>query len=153
MPVRIKRSQLSNFDKGTGAQNPREGLLREADKGLLFLDEVGELGSDEQAMLLRAIEDKSFMPFGSDHEVSSNFQLIAGTNRDLYEQVLLGKFREDLLARMNLWTYELPSLKNRLEDLEPNIEHELHQFTIKAGHKVMNTRAQEALPIQTHRGS
>jgi transcriptional regulatory protein RtcR len=136
-------SALFGHVKGafTGAQNPREGLLREADKGLLFLDEVGELGPDEQAMLLRAIEDKSFMPFGSDHEVSSNFQLIAGTNRDLYEQVLLGKFREDLLARINLWTYELPSLKNRLEDLEPNIEHELHQFTIKAGHKVNFNKA------------
>lgn len=95
-------------------------------------------------MLLRAIEEKSFMPFGSDHEVSSNFQLIAGTNRDLSEQVLQGRFREDLLARINLWTYELPSLKNRLEDLEPNIEHELHQFTLKAGHKVNFNKAARA---------
>lgn len=131
-------SALFGHVKGafTGALNHRAGLLREADNGLLFLDEIGELGLDEQAMLLRAIEDKIFMPFGADIEVSSNFQLIAGTNRDLFEQVRLGLFREDLLARINLWTYELPSLKNRIEDLEPNIEHELHQFTIKAGHKV-----------------
>ena len=60
-------------------------------KGLLFLDEVGELGLDEQAMLLRAIEDKRFMPFGSDKEVSSDFQLITGTNRDLVEQSRSGK--------------------------------------------------------------
>lgn len=136
-------SALFGHVKGafTGALNSRAGLLREADKGLLFLDEIGELGADEQAMLLRAIEDKVFMPFGADHEVSSNFQLIAGTNRDLFEQVRLGMFREDLLARINLWTYELPSLKNRLEDLEPNIEHELQQFTIKAGHKVNFNKA------------
>ncbi|MFY9260344.1 MAG: RNA repair transcriptional activator RtcR [Gallionella sp.] len=139
-------SALFGHVKGafTGAQSPRVGLLREADKGLLFLDEVGELGADEQAMLLRAIEEKSFMPFGADHEVKSHFQLIAGTNRDLSEQVLQGRFREDLLARINLWTYELPSLKNRLEDLEPNIEHELHQFTLKAGHKVNFNKAARA---------
>lgn len=136
-------SALFGHVKGafTGALNPRAGLLREADKGMLFLDEIGELGLDEQAMLLRAIEDKVFMPFGADQEVSSNFQLIAGTNRNLFEQVRAGHFREDLLARINLWTYELPSLKNRLEDLEPNIEHELQQFTVKAGHKVNFNKA------------
>lgn len=136
-------SALFGHVKGafTGAQHLRTGLLREADKGLLFLDEIGELGADEQAMLLRAIENKTFMPFGADHEVSSHFQLICGTNRNLYEQVRVGKFREDLLARINLWTYELPSLKDRLEDLEPNIEHELHQFTLNAGHKVSFNQA------------
>jgi len=136
-------SALFGHVKGafTGAMNPRLGLLREANKGLLFLDEIGELGLDEQAMLLRAIEDKVFMPLGGDQEVSSNFQLIAGTNRDLFEQVRVGQFREDLLARINLWTYQLPSLKQRMEDLEPNIEHELQQFTIKAGHKVSFNKA------------
>jgi transcriptional regulatory protein RtcR len=125
----------------TGAMSPRMGLLREADKGLLFLDEIGELGLDEQAMLLRAIEDKVFMPLGSDQEVGSDFQLIVGTNRNLFEQVQLRLFREDLLARINLWTYQLPSLKQRIEDLEPNIEHELQQFTVKAGYKVSFNKA------------
>jgi transcriptional regulatory protein RtcR len=136
-------SALFGHVKGafTGAINPRLGLLREANKGLLFLDEIGELGLDEQAMLLRAVEDKVFMPLGGDKAVSSDFQLIVGTNRDLFEQVRLGKFREDLLARINLWTYQLPSLKQRMEDLEPNIEHELQQFTIKAGHKVSFNKA------------
>ena len=139
-------SALFGHIKGafTGALNPRTGLLREADKGLLFLDEIGELGLDEQAMLLRAIEDKVFTPFGSDKEVSSDFQLIAGTNRDLFEQVRAGKFREDLLARINLWTYELPSLKQRIEDLDPNIEYELQQFTCKVGHKVSFNKAAKA---------
>jgi transcriptional regulatory protein RtcR len=136
-------SALFGHVKGafTGAMNPRLGLLREANKGLLFLDEIGELGQDEQAMLLRAVEDKVFMPFGSDQQVSSDFQLIAGTNRDLFEQVRHGQFREDLLARINLWTYQLPSLTQRMEDLEPNIEHELQQFTIKAGYKVSFNKA------------
>lgn len=131
-------SALFGHVKGafTGALNARTGLLREADKGLLFLDEIGELGLDEQAMLLRAIEEKIFIPFGGDQPVSSDFQLIAGTHRNLFDQVRQGLFREDLLARINLWTYELPSLKNRMEDLEPNIEHELLNFTRKAGYKV-----------------
>lgn len=131
-------STLFGHIKGayTGAVNHRKGLLREADQGVLFLDEIGELGTDEQAMLLRAIEDKIFMPLGSDKEVSSNFQLIAGTNRNLFKQVRKGTFREDLLARINLWHYQLPSLKERIEDLEPNIQHELELFTGKAGYKV-----------------
>ncbi|MES2822953.1 MAG: RNA repair transcriptional activator RtcR [Pseudomonadota bacterium] len=136
-------SALFGHVKGafTGALNARTGLLREAHQGILFLDEIGELGLDEQAMLLRAIEEKIFMPFGGDQPVMSDFQLIVGTHRDLFEQVRQGLFREDLLARINLWTYELPSLKNRIEDLEPNIEHELQAFTQKAGHKVNFNKA------------
>lgn len=139
-------SALFGHVKGafTGALSARTGLLREADRGLLFLDEIGELGVDEQAMLLRAIEDKVFMPLGGDRETGSDFQLIAGTNRNLFDQVRLGYFREDLLARINLWTYELPPLKQRMEDFEPNIEHELQQFTIKAGYKVSFNKAARA---------
>lgn len=109
----------------TGAAADRPGLLRTADGGVLFLDEIGELKADEQAMLLRALEEKRFLPLGSDKEVSSSFQLIAGTNRDLAAEVRAGRFREDLLARINLWTFRLPSLRERPEDIEPNIEHEL----------------------------
>ncbi|MEL6180745.1 MAG: RNA repair transcriptional activator RtcR family protein, partial [Myxococcota bacterium] len=100
-------STLFGHIKGafTGAQRDRPGLLRAADGGLLFLDEIGELGLDEQAMLLRAIESGVFMPMGSDKEVESDFQLIAGTNRDLGARVREGDFREDLLARINLWTF------------------------------------------------
>lgn len=136
-------SALFGHVKGafTGALTARLGLLREANQGLLFLDEIGELGLDEQAMLLRAIEDQVFMPLGADKEVSSDFQLIAGTNRDLYAEVRAGLFREDLLARINLWTYQLPSLTQRIEDLEVNLEHELQQFTQKAGYKVSFNKA------------
>ena len=123
-------STLFGHVKGafTGALKDRLGLLRAADGGLLFLDEVGELGLDEQAMLLRALEEKRFLPFGGDHEVGSNFQLIAGTNRDLLAAVQEGRFREDLLARINLWTFHLPGLRQRPEDIEPNLDYELEQF-------------------------
>jgi transcriptional regulatory protein RtcR len=120
-------SALFGHEKGafTGAVRDRPGLLRKADGGLLFLDEIGELGLDEQAMLLGAIEDKSFLPVGADGEVESDFQLIAGTNRDLAAR----DFREDLLARINLWTYRLPPLSERPEDIEPNLDWELDRLT------------------------
>lgn len=124
-------STLFGHTKGsfTGAIKDRPGLLRRADGGTLFLDEIGELGIDEQAMLLRAIEEKRFTPLGSDTEVSSDFQLIAGTNRDLIQKVKEGTFRDDLLARINLWTFDLPALCNRPEDIEPNVEYELERFS------------------------
>jgi len=131
-------SALFGHVKGafTGAQKDRPGLLRAAEKGVLFLDEVGELGLDEQAMLLRALEEKTFLPLGSDEEAHSDFQLIAGTNRDLFAAVRQGRFREDLLARINLWTFSLPGLKNRSEDIEPNLDFELDRFAEKAGRRV-----------------
>ncbi|MEQ1738367.1 MAG: RNA repair transcriptional activator RtcR [Methyloglobulus sp.] len=131
-------SALFGHVKGafTGAQQDRGGLLRSANKGLLFLDEIGELGADEQAMLLKAVEEKTFYPVGGDKLVSSDFQLIAGTNRDLRLDVLAGRFREDLFARINLWTYELPSLAQRPEDIEPNIDYQLAQQASELGRKV-----------------
>lgn len=131
-------STLFGHTKGafTGADSERSGLLREADDGLLFLDEIGELGVEEQAMLLHAIETKHFFPFGSDKEVSSDFQLIAGTNQDLWRMVREGRFREDLIARLDLWTYHLPSLKNRVEDIEPNLEFEIEKVRAQLGSMV-----------------
>lgn len=112
----------------TGATEDRPGLLKTADGGILFLDEIGELGLDEQAMLLKAIEEKVFWPVGSDIPTQSDFQVIAGTNRNLDHWVQLGKFREDLLARINLWQFQLPGLADRREDIEPNIDFELERF-------------------------
>ncbi len=131
-------STLFGHVKGayTGAVGDRAGLLVEANQGLLFLDEIGELGQDEQAMLLRAIEDKVFTPYGSDKEMSSDFQLIAGTNQNLYKRIEQGKFRDDLLARINLWSYQLPSLKDRYEDIEPNIEYELRRYAQDNNQKI-----------------
>ncbi len=135
-------STLFGHKKGafTGAVADRPGLLRAADGGLLFLDEIGELGVDEQAMLLRALEERRFLPLGADREASSNFQLIAGTNRDLERSVSAGRFREDLLARINLWTFRLPGLADRREDIEPNLNYELERLAEAEGHRTSFNR-------------
>jgi len=131
-------STLFGHKKGafTGAAADRAGLLRTAHKGVLFLDEIGELGPDEQAMLLKAVEEKRFYPLGSDREVESDFQLVAGTNRDLRTEVAAGRFREDLFARINLWSYVLPGLAQRPEDIEPNVEHLLVRAGTELGRSV-----------------
>ena len=140
-------SALFGHKKGafTGAAADRPGLLRAADKGILFLDEIGELGLDEQAMILRAIEEKKFLPVGADRESSSEFQLIAGTNCELGAAVAAGTFRDDLFARLNLWTFELPALRDRLEDIEPNLDYELDRFAEREGTRVsFNKEARRA---------
>ncbi|HZS03846.1 MAG TPA: RNA repair transcriptional activator RtcR [Blastocatellia bacterium] len=139
-------SALFGHVKGsfTGAMRDRPGLLRAADGGVLFLDEIGELGLDEQAMLLRALEEKAFLPLGGDKEVKSDFQLIVGTNRDLSSRVSAGYFREDLLARINLWTFKLPGLRERVEDIEPNLQYELDQYALRSGTVVTFSREARA---------
>ncbi|MEO0416981.1 MAG: RNA repair transcriptional activator RtcR family protein, partial [Verrucomicrobiota bacterium] len=128
-------STLFGHAKGafTGAASNRPGLLKTADQGIIFLDEIGELGMDEQSMLLRAIEEKSFLPVGADKETTSDFQLISGTNKDLLKAVAAGDFRADLFARINLWLFPLPGLKERREDIEPNIDYELERLSIETG--------------------
>lgn len=130
-------SALFGHKKGafTGAMADRPGLLKEADGGVLFLDEIGELGLDEQAMLLKAIEEKRFLPVGSDREAQSDFMLISGTNRDLRLSVEEGRFREDLLARICLWSWRLPGLAERREDIAPNLDFELERATGTLGKK------------------
>jgi transcriptional regulatory protein RtcR len=132
----------------TGAVQARPGLLRTADRGVVFLDEIGELGVDEQAMLLRALEEKAFLPVGSDREMRSDFQLIAGTNRDLAQAVAAGRFRDDLLARINLWTFRLPGLRQRVEDLEPNLDYELDQWAARHGTRVTFNKEARAAFVQ-----
>ena len=139
-------STLFGHKKGafTGAQQERRGLLRKADGGIIFLDEIGELGLDEQAMLLHAIEEKRFMPLGSDREVSSSFQLLCGTNRNLQQDVSEGRFRRDLLARINLWVFQMPGLKDRREDIAPNLDFELDRFAGRTGSRVdFNSEARQ----------
>ena len=139
-------SALFGHRKGafTGAVADRPGLLRLADTGTLFLDEIGEIGLDEQAMILRAIEDKRFLPVGADTESASEFQLIAGTNRDLATCVAQGSFRDDLYARLNLWTFSLPGLADRREDVAPNLDYELDRHAEREGDRVtFNKEARE----------
>ncbi len=118
------------------AGTERGGLLREADGGVLFLDEVDELGWSEQSIILNAIETGRFYPLGSDHEVSSRFQIIAGANRDLRTLAAEGRFRQDLLARLNMWNFTLPALRDRPEDIEANLMHELARSERSLGTQV-----------------
>ena len=139
----LAMSVLFGHAKGafTGAAEARAGLLRKAHGGLVFLDEIGELGRDEQAMLLTAIEERRFYPLGSDKQVTSDFQLVAGTNRDLAADVRAGRFREDLLARIALWTFHIPALRERPEDLEPNLDYELERLSVELGFRVSFAKA------------
>lgn len=135
-------SALFGHRKGayTGAQDSRTGLMALADGGLLFLDEIEALGLDEQAVILRALEEKRFYPLGSDTEVTSDFQLICGTNRDLAQMVAEGKFRQDMLARIELWSFDLPGLKDRIADFEPNLDYELARVSNELGRGVTFNR-------------
>ncbi|WP_249033309.1 RNA repair transcriptional activator RtcR family protein [Silicimonas algicola] len=123
----------------------RAGLLREADGGVLFLDEVDRLGLDEQAMLLHALETGRYYPLGSDSEVTSRFQVIAGATGDLAMLAGEGAFRPDLLSRLNLWTFTLPALRERPEDMEANLKYELARAERTLGTRVgFNADAAEA---------
>ncbi|MEX0364929.1 MAG: RNA repair transcriptional activator RtcR [Ruegeria sp.] len=126
------------------AGSERSGLLREADGGVLFLDEVDELNPNAQSILLHAMETGRFYPLGSDHEVTSRFQVIAGANRDLRALAADGGFRPDLLARLDMWSFVLPPLRSRREDIEANLAFELVRSEKSLGVQVgFNTDARE----------
>jgi len=135
-------SALFGHVKGafTGAVSDRKGALMEADRGLLFLDEIGDLGVEEQTMLLKALDNGGFRPLGSDKEKRSDFQLIAASNRDLYAAAQNNQFRADLLARIDLWPFDLPGLRNRPEDIEPNLDRELDNYARKSDKRVRMSR-------------
>lgn len=126
------------------AGSERNGLLREADGGVLFLDEIDSLGLNEQAVLLHAIETGRFYPLGSDYEVSSRFHVIAGANRDLRQMTADGRFRPDLLARLDMWSFTLPPLRERREDIDANLLFELDRCERELGTRVgFNADARE----------
>ena len=124
----LARSQLfghsANAFSGAG-DTEQDGLLKQADGGILFLDEIGELPKEVQAMLLTALESdesgkKRFLRLGDGKEIESDFMLICGTNHDLWEDVAKKTFRQDLLERISIWHFDLPSLAERREDIEAN---------------------------------
>ena len=111
---------------------------------MLFLDEVDALDLNTQSVLLHAIETGRFYPLGSDHEVSSRFQVIAGANRDLRDLCARGRFRPDLLARLNMWSFRLPALRERREDIAANLAFELERSERDLGTRVgFNADARE----------
>ncbi|HOO41486.1 MAG TPA: sigma-54 dependent transcriptional regulator, partial [Syntrophales bacterium] len=115
----LSESTLFGHRKGafTGADQNRDGLIKQADGGTLFLDEIGELPLSLQRQFLRVLQEHRFRPLGANREIGSNFRLIAATNRDLDAMVKERLFREDLLFRICAFTIEIPPLRERPEDI------------------------------------
>lgn len=119
LPSTLVESILFGHTKGsfTGADKNRKGLIKQADGGTLFLDEIGEMPLEIQKKFLRVIQEREYLPVGSTVSESSDFRLIAATNRDLEAMVEEGTFREDLLFRLRTFHLELPALRNRSADI------------------------------------
>ena len=117
----LVESILFGYEKGayTGAERPHDGLIRQANGGTLFLDEVGELPFSIQRSFLRVLQERRFRPLGANHEQESDFRLIAATNRDLDQMVRDGHFRSDLLYRLRAFSFDVPPLRERVEDIGP----------------------------------
>ncbi len=119
LPETLVESLLFGHEKGsfTGAEKARDGLVRQAHCGTLFLDEVGELPLTLQKAFLRVLQERRFRPLGASREIDSDFRLVAATNRNLDQMVRDGQFREDLLFRLRTYTIDLPPLRERPEDM------------------------------------
>jgi two-component system response regulator PilR (NtrC family) len=123
-------SELFGHKRGafTGAISDKEGLVKAADGGTLFLDEISELPLQLQVKLLRVLQEKEYTPVGSTAAISVNVRFISTTNRDLKEEVTAGRFREDLYYRLNIVEINLPSLKDREEDIPLLADHFLSKY-------------------------
>lgn len=113
----------------TGAAKDQKGLIEEADKGTLFLDEVGEMPIDLQPKILRVLETGEFLKIGETKPTKVDCRIIAATNRDLHEEICQGNFREDLYYRISVFQIKLPALKERQEDIPLFIEYFLSKFS------------------------
>lgn len=125
LPENLIESALFGHVKGafTGADRATDGLVKIADGGSLFLDEIGELSLTLQKSLLRVLQEKTYRPIGSTREQRSDFRLVAATNRNLEAMVELGTFREDLYYRIRSQVIEVPPLRNRQEDIAQLVVH------------------------------
>jgi len=115
----------------TGATNDKKGLIELANDGTLFLDEIGELNIDLQSKLLRVLENGEFIKLGDIKTTKVNVRIIAATNRELSRSIADGSFREDLYFRLNVFTIQLPSLRERREDIEELALHFVKQYAVK----------------------
>ncbi|MHB8068140.1 MAG: sigma-54-dependent transcriptional regulator [Desulfobaccales bacterium] len=125
IPETLVESVLFGHEKGafTGADKQQEGLIKQADKGTLFLDEVGELPRPVQKSFLRVLHERRFRPLGSSREIASDFRLVAATNRNLDQMVQQEQFREDLLFRLRSLSIDLPPLRERKGDIKELVMH------------------------------
>jgi two-component system NtrC family response regulator len=120
----------------TGALKDQKGLFEEANQGTIFLDEIGEMAIDLQAKILRVIENGEFIKIGDTKPVKVDVRIIAATNRDLQKEIEAGNFREDLFYRISVFQIKLPSLRERVVDIEPLANYFLHVFSSKTNKKI-----------------
>lgn len=146
VPEQLLESELFGHAKGafTDAKADRPGLMGQASGGTLFLDEIGELPITMQPKLLRALEERKIRPVGSDTEIPIDIRVVAATNRDLEEQIDLGRFREDLYYRVNVIHVTLPPLRSRGRDTLSLAQHFLDRFAAQSEREVMGFSAKTA---------
>lgn len=133
LPAELVESTLFGYEKGafTGAYKTRKGLLEEARGGTLFLDEIGDISPSFQAKLLRVLQEKEFQKVGGTKTLKTDARIIAATNKDLYQEVRQGRFREDLYFRLNVIHISLPSLEERGQDIRLLAQHFLNEHSRK----------------------
>ncbi len=135
IPETMLEAEFFGYEKGafSGAVRQHKGYLERADRGTLFLDEVGELPASMQAKLLRALQEKCFFRLGAERTTRSDFRIVAATNRDLYADMTAGSFREDLFYRLAVIRITLPPLRERPDDIRWLTERLLASMVIEQG--------------------
>ena len=135
IPETLLESEIFGHEKGafTGAEGRRRGLFEQAHGGTLFLDEVAEMAPATQVKLLRVLEERSFRRLGGAEEIRVDVRILAATNRDPREALDAGDLREDLYYRVNVFTLELPALRNRIEDVPMLVDAFVHDFNARTG--------------------
>jgi transcriptional regulator with GAF, ATPase, and Fis domain len=138
LPASLIESELFGREKGafTGASSQQIGRFELADKGTILLDEIGDLPFELQSKLLHVIQEGEFSRLGSARTVKVDVRIIAATNRDLYEEIRLGRFREDLFYRLNIFPITVPPLRERKGDIPLLVEYFLDKFNRKLGKNV-----------------
>src|SRR5215510_3126634 len=140
IPRDLFESELFGYERGafTGAHQRKVGLLDRAEGGTLFLDEIGDLDLSMQAKLLRVLQERSFRRLGGTDDILVDFRLMTATNRDLKKEATKGTFREDLYFRLNVVSFELPSLRARVEDILPMSMRAIVRFGKEFGKEVLD---------------
>ena len=130
LPDTLLESEMFGYERGafTGAQRKMRGKFEQANRGVLFLDEIGDMSISLQAKLLHALQDGEFIPLGSERTVKSNAWVIAATNHNLAEDLKAGKFREDLYYRISMASINIDPLRKRPEDIAPLISYYVKQY-------------------------
>lgn len=144
LPKELMESELFGHEAGafTGAKTRHRGLIEQAHKGTLFLDEIGEMPLDLQAKLLKVLEDRKVRRLGGEQETAVDIQIITATNRNLQDEIQAGHFRSDLYYRLSVFEIRLPSLRERIEDLQDLVPNLIAEFNLKAGKKVTQVSSQ-----------